>query len=73
MSERRTQEYVTKEGRGQIHTRVVSDDYRDGWDRVFGRRDRIEWPGVEERRGIRLSDLDPDARPRIHIIVKGAK
>ena len=38
MSERRNLERMTKTGRGVIHTRPASDEYRDGWERTFGKR-----------------------------------
>lgn len=37
MSERRSHEFVTKEGRGWIKTRPANDAYRDGWERTFGK------------------------------------
>ncbi|HET9554913.1 MAG TPA: hypothetical protein VFP50_18250 [Anaeromyxobacteraceae bacterium] len=40
MSERRNLEHVTKTGRGTIHTRPATDEYRDGWERTFGGKGR---------------------------------
>jgi hypothetical protein len=45
VSERRNLEYVTKTGRGAIHTPHNSDTYRDGWERTFGKqRDNNDAP-----------------------------
>jgi hypothetical protein len=38
VSERRNLEYVTKTGRGAIHTRPVTDAYREGWERTFRKK-----------------------------------
>lgn len=54
MSERRNLEYVTKTGRGTIHTRYVSDAYRDNWERTFGKKIPWRCPQCDE------SYLDPE-------------
>jgi hypothetical protein len=41
VSERRNLEYQTKTGRGVIHTRPVTDAYREGWERTFRKRKEI--------------------------------
>jgi hypothetical protein len=38
VSERRNLEYQTKTGRGAIHTRPVTDAYREGYERTFRKR-----------------------------------
>lgn len=47
MSERRNLERMTKTGRGVIHTRPASDEYRDGWERTFGKRKKCTTVGAE--------------------------
>ena len=38
MSERRNLERMTKTGRGVIHTKWATDEFRDGWERTFRKR-----------------------------------
>ena len=56
MSERRNLERMTKTGRGVIHTRPASDAFRDGWERVFSKKQDKNNDGRDPKKSRPLGD-----------------